>query len=554
MPDGKDLIREYEHLVSCRRHWEPVWRDIIEFVMPNSRRQREFYTAEKPRPSERWFDSTAADANRKLSNFMHGALTSNSTRWFNLTTRDEALMRNREVSIWLDDTATRIYGALQQSNFSAVAPQVYASLCALGNAAVYLEERDLGMSGFNGFRFTVIPVGRYVAAESHEGIVDTFMRTFEMSAKAAAGKFGLDNLPDHIKQAYQDPAKAHDRFCFLHVLKPRAGKGGMTAKQMPVASYYIDMQSKDIIKESGYPEMPVFVPRWETEEGEVYGRGPGHIALPDTRTLNKVKQLGLEALALQVRPPLQVPQDGVLGGTVRLTPAAQNVTMNGAEVKPLELGHDLKSEMVKGEELRQAIRGVFHRDLVALPDKNYMTATEIIKQLDLTNRELGPTVGNIQDQFLRPMIERAFAIMLRREAFLDPPAELGGADLDLEYEGQLARAQRVGDLTAVQGNLALIAGMAEIDPSVMDNLDTDELVDYIWIVSGVPKRLLRSKAARDKIRESRAQAAQLQAQVEQAQGVMDVAHTGAQAGKTMREAMQPQGTACELRRCDCVDV
>ena len=38
--------------------------------------------------------------------------------------------------------------------------------------------------------------------------------------------------------------------------------------------------------------------------------------------------------------------------------------------------------------------------------------------------------------------------------------------------------------------------------------------------------------------ESRAQAAEASAQAEQAQAVMDVAHTGAQAGKTMQEAQQ----------------
>jgi hypothetical protein len=186
---------------------------------------------------------------------------------------------------------------------------------------------------------------------------------------------------------------------------------------------------------------------------------------------------------------------------------------------------------------------VFHRDLVSLPDKNYMTATEIIKQLDLTHRELGPTVGNIQDQLLKPLVERAFAIMLRRNAFLPPPPELGGANLDIEYEGPLARAQRSGDMTAHQGALALVLALAEADPTALDKIDMDENVDYIWSVSGNPMRLLRSQAGLQKIRESRAQAAQMQAQIEQAQGVMDVASTGAQAGKTMRDAMQPQGTA-----------
>ena len=136
--------------------------------------------------------------------------------------------------------------------------------------------------------------------------------------------------------------------------------------------------------------MPVFVPRWEVEEGEVYGRGPGHIALPDIRSLNRCKQLGLEALSLMVRPPLQAAAESIIGGKVRLTPAAINYVNGPVEIRPIELGGDLKSEMVKGEELRQQIKSVFYRDLVALPDKNYMTATEIVKQLDLIHRELGP--------------------------------------------------------------------------------------------------------------------------------------------------------------------
>jgi hypothetical protein len=212
------------------------------------------------------------------------------------------------------------------------------------------------------------------------------------------------------------------------------------------------------------------------------------------------------------------------------------------EIKPIDLGHDLKSEMVKGEELAQEIHSCFHRDIVDPLTKNYMTATEVIKNLELVHMELGPTLGNIQTGWLKPMINRAFAMMYRAQAFLPVPEVLDGAELDIEYEGPLARAQRTGDITALQTALALSGAMAEADPSVMDNIDLDEVVNYQFDVLGVPKRLLRSKGNREKIRESRAQAAQAQAQAEQAQAVMDVAHTGAQAGKTMKEAQQV-GTA-----------
>ena len=116
-------------------------------------------------------------------------------------------------------------------------------------------------------------------------------------------------------------------------------------------------------------------------------------------------------------------------------------------------------------------------------------------------------------------------------------------DLDVTYEGPLARAQRSGDMTAYQGALALVAGMAQFDEQVLDNLDTDEQVNYIWQVSGVPMRLLRSKGKRQQIRDARSQAAQQAAAIEGAQGTADVALTGAQAMGAAKEAMQPQGTA-----------
>ena len=119
---------------------------------------------------------------------------------------------------------------------------------------------------------------------------------------------------------------------------------------------------------------------------------------------------------------------------------------------------------------------------------------------------------------LQPLIDLAFAAMYKRGAFPEPPADLAGVELDIEYEGPLARAQRSGDLTAHQQALALVAGIGEFAPDAFDALDTDANVEYAWESSGTPMRLLRSQAGRQKIREARAQAAQQAAQVEQAQG------------------------------------
>ena len=53
--------------------------------------------------------------------------------------------------------------------------------------------------------------------------------------------------------------------------------------------------------------------------------------------------------------------------------------------------------------------------------------------------------------------------------------------------------------------------VAEIAP-VMDDLDTDKLVQYLVEVTGIPARVIRSPDEVAEIREEQAQAAELQAQ------------------------------------------
>lgn len=541
--DGSTYLKRYDRLYQDFLTWEPTLRELQEFIRPNSKRLRE-ERASGSKQTQRLFDTTAPDANRKLAYFLNGSLVSASTRFFSLIARNPDLMRSYPVRVWLDDTSQRMYMALQQSNFNAAMPQAFSSLAALGTTALFEEERSGPLAGFNGVFFRVIPMGKFQFDIDAEGNAQCFYCEREMTTLTAVLEFGETNLPEHIVKAYKDQA-FDDRHTFVQCIHPRKTQPGYFSTRLPIASLTIEKKSKVIVREKGYHERPFMVGRWETEEGEGRGRGPGHIALPDIRSLNKLKELGLQAAALAVRPPLQVPQDGVLGGQVRLTPAAQNVMTRDGEIKPILLGGDVNQEVIRVEDLRQSIKSVFHRDLVALPDKNYMTATEIVKQLDLINRELGTTIGQVNRDLVVPVLDRTFGIMLRGGAFLPPPPELAGADLDIEFEGPLARAQRTGDLTALQEALTLTAGIAEHAPDAMDLVDTDETVREIWSIAGAATRLLRAPGKVQTIREGRAQAAQQQMQAEQGQATADIMATAAQAGKTMKETqqMQPAGTA-----------
>ena len=95
-----------------------------------------------------------------------------------------------------------------------------------------------------------------------------------------------------------------------------------------------------------------------------------------------------------------------------------------------------------------------------------MTATEVQVRYELMQRLLGPTTGRLEAEFLNPFTWRCFSIMARRQAFKPLPGVMqeavGGnaADLDIQYEGPLARAQRTIEITAQDRVIAFLVGFA----------------------------------------------------------------------------------------------
>src|SRR3546814_13683853 len=78
-------------------------------------------------------------------------------------------------------------------------------------------------------------------------------------------------------------------FKFLHAIYPRTpyAVGAKLAKNLPFAPCHVAMESKTILRESGYHEFPVVVPRWVRLPGSSYGVGQVSSELPDIRQLNE---------------------------------------------------------------------------------------------------------------------------------------------------------------------------------------------------------------------------------------------------------------------------
>ena len=143
-------------------------------------------------------------------------------------------------------------------------------------------------------------------------------------------------------------------------------------------------------------------------------------------------------------------------------------------------------------------------------------------------RVIGPVLGRLMNEMLRPLIDRVFALMLRNNMLSIPPESLQGRDVDIEYVSPLARVQKSSSLNSTMKALEILLPLSQSLP-VGDHLDADGLVRHVTDSLGVPKSTLRSSSEIQNIREQRAQAAQAALQRQQQQEDVNTALQGAQA-------------------------
>jgi hypothetical protein len=520
---------------SERGTWEDHWQEILDYVMPR-KAEITFIRAKGEKRSEILFDSTAITANNLLAASLQGTLTSPSLQWFSIKLRDNTLNEDREVQLWLEDAAKKMYEVFNETNFNTEVHELYLDMTSIGTGCIFIEE---GKEGFEKdlIHFSTLHIAEYYIKENVNGYVDTVYRKYKLSARQAVQEFGEDNLGEKILQAAAD--KPDKMFNFIHAVEPSEDYERVFGKspiKLPVHSCHLCIEDKMVVRVSGYNEFPFLVPRWAKATGEIYGRSPSYNALPDIKTLNKAVEIGLKAWSKAIDPPLLVQDDGVIG-RVRMTPGGITVVRNDAAIKPLQIASNWQITDLKENQLRTAIRQAYYSDQLQLQDGPQMTATEVQVRYELMQRLLGPTLGRFQSEFLNPLIDRVFGIMFRAGAFREPPEIMGGQQIDVEFIGPLARSQRMEEATAVERLYQLAMEIGQADPSVLDLINNDVAIRMRATLLGVPKSVLRGE---DEVEELRQQRAEQQQQMQEQQMMAEQAKAMKDEASAMQTLAQPE--------------
>ena len=185
---------------------------------------------------------------------------------------------------------------------------------------------------------------------------------------------------------------------------------------------------------------------------------------------------------------------------------------------------DPKIQELEGKQgqVRQRVKEAFFVDLfksiIDDPRLQRATATEIEAKREEKLMMLGPTLEQLNQDLLDPIIDITFAIMLRQGLIPEPPEELQGMELKVEYISIMAQAQKLIGVASIEKFLAFIIDLknGSENPAVMDKVDLDQAIDTYGDALSVPPDLIRSDEDVAEIREARAKAQQAQAAVEAA--------------------------------------
>lgn len=527
------IIRRLGELKGLRSPNEDTWRQCGDYSFPIRSQgfygEREELSGTQTKQAE-MYDSTAPDSARILASSTQTGSTPSNTRWFGLTVQDQEDGERQ----WLDEAAQSLWTEIHASNFDAESMDGLLDMVAFGWFVMFVNLAQGDDGSVNGFQFELWPIGScYCAASTPAGPIDTVFRPYCLTVEQCVSQFGMANVSEKVRELYQSE-KYDEKVNLIHAIYPRrhGRQGAARARNMPFASVYVDCDSKQVVRESGFHEQPFFAPRWTRIPNSVYAVGPMFDALPDTKTVNKLAQMELANADIAVAGMWIAEDDGVLNPrTVRVGPRKIIVANSVDSMKPLVTGADFNISFTKRADLEAKIRKTMMADQLPPMEGQPRTATEFYARINLIRQLLGPVYGRMQSEYLKPLINRCFGLAFRAGLFDPPPQSLAGRPYSIVYLSPMAKSQKLEEVSAIEGTFAAVAQLAAAkgDPTVWDNYDVDEGMRIAADGRGVPAKIVRNADDVAEIRKIRAeQQEQAQQQAMQQQIGMEAASAGIQ--------------------------
>lgn len=547
------ILTRWGTLKKERLPYMTQWLEISEHITPS--RGRFLIGKNRNESRSRWnriVDSSAVRAANILAAGLMSGMTDPSSQWFALTTGTPNLDEAQAVKVWLDQVQRIMEMAFTRTNTYQALHQGWRDVGTYGVMAMVIAEDDREV-----FHCYPLSVGEYAIGVDDRGVPDTLYRRFIMTAAQLVARFGRSKLSADVLRNF-DAGQVDHEYKLIHAIEPRFDRqyGKRDSRNMPWRSVIIQIDSdgtKDgILEESGFNEFPCVVGRWGASASDVYSEeSPGMVALGDVRQLQHEQKQKGNSIDYIVNPPLIMPtaardneDDFEPGGRIYLDAPAQKDAVQSAWQVQMDI-NALRQDIA---EVQQRINQAFSVDMFLMlsgQQMGKMTATEVAERHEEKLMMLGPVLSRLNNEVLKPLIERTFSILYRAGQLPPAPPELAGVELSIEYTSMLARSQRAIRANSLDQFLQRIGQVAQFDPNVLAKIDSFRIVDeYADYLSVAPSVVVPTEQAQQKI-EAQQQAQQAEQMQQAADAVSklgrvpaDGSTVGGQAVQGMQELAQ----------------
>lgn len=551
-----ELERLRSALMSERSSFFAQWMELGRYILP---RRPRFYTTDVDRGNRRnqnIVNSTGGLAARSCRGGMMSAFTSPTRPWFRLTTADPDLAKYEPVKEWLYDVGWAMSNVFLRSNLYTSLQTVYGDMEVFATSAMLIEE------DFERVIHTyVFPIGSYYLFADSKLKVNGFMRDFRLTVRQIVEQFGVIQGTNQIdwtnisamvqnlwnagtteawielshaiipNRAWDPNSMRSDRKRYLSVYYERGTAGSQYTMS--------ETDSTKVLSRKGYDKFRLVAPRWEVTGEDIYGTYcPGMEALGDIMQLQTMERRGAQALEKSINPPMVGPSSLK---TAKATVLPGDITFldirEGSQgfTPAYQINPNFQQLEFKIDQIEKRIEKCFYDDLwhvISNLNKGQITAEEIRALKEEKLQDIGPVVDRLNQDLLDPLIEITFDIMVAQRRVPPPPPELRRQPLRVEYTSIMAQAQKALGISTIERftvQAGQIQAMYPEDPSVLDKINPDELLEHYGDGLTLPPGIIRDDEQVAQIRQQRQQAQAAQQKLMAAEQASKAAKNLAQA-------------------------
>ncbi len=505
------------------------------------------------------FDSMGPKSAKTSASALLGMLWPTNARKIQLT-RPEVLPDTFEIKEYYDRITNIVHKVLDnpKGRLSNALAEYMLDQVVFGTSGIEpFPDEELGV------RYRAWGIREIHIAEGRAGEVDTIYLLLRFRVQRMVSEYGLDKVSERVRKLYNEN-RFDDEVDLLIAIEPRIEKTGTQSnRDLEFESTHIEIESRHILRESGFDELPIKIGRFVKLLGEEYARSPGMDAIPDILESNAIWESVTIAIEKNLDPPLGVLDDGRLGaGEIDTSAGAVNVfNISGRAgernpVFPINTVGEIKSTVNLLEKLAQNIADHFFIDrLLDFNNQVQMTLGEAQLRNKLRHNTLGSILTNQITDVFDLVIERTFNLLFEQNKLgvlngsvehtmalfngedpiiiPDEVAELMARGEDvygIEYFTPAMRIIQAEEAEGIFRSWEFLTGLSKVKPDVSDVLDADKSVKRFTELTGAPSTIVLSQEAIDLIREERDKQQQQVAQLELAKQASEAARNIGQSG------------------------